>query len=406
MVKKLPPIVAIFFTVFLDLLSFGVVIPDIQIRAASLVDPASTGAYTGAMIGISIALFSIAQLAFAPMLGRLSDRVGRKNILLLTAALATLGAVAYAYSTTIGVLWLARILQGVAAANLGVAYAAISDFTKPSDRSKAMGKIGAAFGLGFILGPPLGGWLAEVGQGSPIYIGYVSAALALLNVVFIALFLPSSPVKERDESLPKTTIGLLRLAFIDPNFRVVLLLFFTASFAFSNLESTFFRLSEDVYRIDRVSASLVLVVVGVVAAVMQGLLIGPLVKRFGDRTLLRVGFLIQIPILATVPFVKPWIPLLIGVVCLGIGTALSGPTTSSLISRLSPAAIIGATFGVTQALGALARIFGPLVGSFLYQIAPYWPYICASAVMVIPLLLSLRIQVPSIESEEQVPATS
>lgn len=406
MIRKLPPIVAIFMTVFLDLLAFGVVIPDIQIRAAVLVGPASGGGYNGALIGLTIALFSIAQLTFAPMLGRLSDRVGRKKILLFTAILATVSAVAYAYSTQLGVLWISRVLQGIAAANVGVAFAAISDFTEPKDRSKAMGKLGAAFGLGFILGPPLGGWLAELGQGSPIYIGYASAALALVNVVFIALFLPASPIAEQNTSLPKSTIGLLKLAFSDPNFRVLLLLFATAGFAFANLESTFFRLSEDVYGIDRIGASLVLVVVGVVAAVVQGGLIGPLVKRFGDRNLLRIGFMIQIPSLALVPFVKPWVPLILGVIALGIGTALSGPTINSLISRLAPAAIMGATFGVTHALGALARIAGPVVGNTLYQIEPYWPYILASSLMIIPLILSTQIKVPSIETEPEPSAVS
>ncbi|MFO0370142.1 MAG: MFS transporter, partial [Armatimonadota bacterium] len=149
MKKPLPYMTAAFLTVFLDLLSFGIIIPDLQTRAESL-------GLRGVAIGAVLSIYSVAQLLVAPYLGRLSDQMGRRKILLITAFLSIIAGGAYAFSTFLPVMILSRILLGSAAANLGVVYAYVSDVTEPQDRAKSMGMLGAAFGLGFLLGPPAG----------------------------------------------------------------------------------------------------------------------------------------------------------------------------------------------------------------------------------------------------------
>jgi len=196
-VIKDKPLFAIFLTVFLDMLSFGTVIPDIQLRAEKLVNASSwiTSAgpnAIGIVIGISIALFSIAQFVISPYLGRLSDERGRRPILLVTCSLAVLSSLLYAFSTTLPVMWLSRIFHGFAGANLGVAYAYIADISSDANRAKSMGVLGMAFGLGFMFGPPLGAILIEANNGQPFLLGLVSASFALINLIFVAKFLPES----------------------------------------------------------------------------------------------------------------------------------------------------------------------------------------------------------------------
>lgn len=388
---------ALFITVLLDLLSFGLVLPDIQLRGQKLVEdlglsvPEPFGApvpIEGLVLGLSISLFSIAQLAFGPMLGSLSDRIGRRKVLLITCALATVSGLAYAFATSLAVLMISRIFQGAAAANLGVAFAAVSDIHSKEERAGAMGKLGAAFGVGFMLGPPLGGWLMDIGGGSPLWIGIGAGIFSLINLIFVALFLPETVSDAQKEAAGKSRRGmaLVRFAFSVPELRGLLILFFVANFAFANLESTFFLLEESRFGVSGLGAALVLVVVGLGSAAVQGTLVPILSKRFKDAVLLRAGYLIQSPVMACVPFAPPWIPLLAGSLLLAVGGGLANPTLNSLISKNAPPELAGGVFGVTQSLGAVARIVAPLIGLALYDMLYWLPYALAALLLLVPIL--------------------
>lgn len=377
------PLVAVFLTVFFDMMSFGSVIPDLQIRAEGL------GA-RGFVAGLVLATFSIAQFIVSPFLGRWSDRVGRRKVLILTCAVATASSIVYCFANTLPMMFVSRALLGVAGANLGVAYAYISDVTQPEERSAAMGKIGMAFGFGFMFGPPLGAWMIQVGNGTPVALGIFSAVFAFINLIFVMFLMPDAPPSPaepehlRDLSPTQKLVSALKT----PGLGFLLLLFLIANLAFSNLESTYFRLAHDDYKIDQIATSWILVLVGVVAAVVQGGLMGGLVKRFGEVNLLRVSYLVQSPILASIPFVRPWVPVILGCILLGVGSGLAQPNLSSLISKAAPAALAGGIFGITQSLGAIARIIGPVVGNELYEHGHWIPYAVAAVMMLVPLTMA------------------
>lgn len=390
------PLFAIFLTVFLDMLSFGTVIPDIQLRAEHLVKGTSwiTAAgpnVVGIVIGISIALFSIAQFIISPYLGRLSDEKGRRPILLVTCTLAVISSLLYAFSTSLPIMWLSRICHGFAGANLGVAYAYIADISSDANRAKSMGVLGMAFGLGFMFGPPLGAILIEVNNGQPFLLGLVSAGFALINLIFVARYLPESN-NNHVARTPQKRIQVLLDALKTPTLGSLLLLFFVANLAFANLESTYFRLGADVYKISQTQTSLVLVFVGVIAALVQGGLIRVLEPKFGEVNLLRVGYLVQAPVLASIPFVKPWWPVLLGCAFLGTGNGIAQPSLSSLISKNSPPELRGSTFGITQSLGSLARIIGPIIANTMYAGGPARPYLLAALLMLIPSIGVWRVK--------------
>jgi len=387
MPRKPPPIIGIFLTVFLDMLSFGLVIPDIQLRGDQL------GA-EGILRGLLLASFSIAQFLTAPLLGRMSDQLGRRPILLVTAFLSVASLVLYAHADLLWIMFAARILSGVSGASIGVAYAYIADVTNASNRARGMGIVGAAFGLGFIFGPPVGALLIGAGDGTPLLMGYVAAGLALLNFLYILFVLPESHRKGPEASPAKSThLQNLARALNTPTLGLLLMLFLVANFAFTNLETTFFLLEVQHFGMTELDGALVLTFVGVISAFMQGYLVRVVTPRFGEVRLLRLSYILQTPALAAIPFATPWGWQLGVLFILGIGTGLAQPCLGSLISKNAPKEMQGGIFGVTQSIGALARIVGPLVSNTLFDFRYWGPYILAAFLMVIPLLGMWRIRI-------------
>lgn len=393
--RRPPPIVAIFLTVMLDMLSFSIVIPDVQIRVESMTHGSHSPALAGVLNGLTLAVFSIAQFLVSPYLGRLSDRIGRRPVLMVTCSMAVVASVLYAYATSLPVIWLSRICLGTAAANMGVAQAYISDVSAAEERAKAMGLLGMAFGIGFIFGPPLGAWLLQVGHGTPLALGWVSASFALVNLAFIVFALPESRRAAQPSSQQATgRMAALRNAFGHPQLAQLLALFFVANLAFTNLESTFYLLGKDVYKISVAETTVVLVVVGIVAAVTQGGLIRLLVPRFGELTLVRAGYLLTGPTLFAMPLVPPLWPILLGASIMGVGNGVAGPSVLSLISQAADQEVVGEVMGVTGSLGAMARIIGPVVANALYKVGPVWPYFLAGTMMLVPLTMAWRYRKP------------
>lgn len=389
--RKPPPILGIALTVFIDMLGFGLIIPDIQLRGEKL------GAH-GFLLGLTIATFSIAQLLTAPLMGRWSDSIGRRKVLLVTTTLAACSYFVYSHAFLLPVLIAARVLNGIGGANLPVAFAYIADVTKPEGRTKAMGLIGASFGLGFIFGPGIGAWLVKVGNGSPTVLGYTASALCVLNFLYVYFFLQESLqpslagshlAEERAPSLEN-----LAKALATPGLGFVLLLSFATQFGFSNMESTYFRMTEHVFGMKEMQTAMVLVEVGIVMAIMQGGVVRILVPKFGEVNLLRVAYFLQIPGLFVLPWAHPWIPLVLATLVLGTGAGLAQPSISGLISLFSPPEMQGGVFGVSQSLGAFARILGPIVGNTLFDIDHRLPYIVAAGIVFLPFLGSLKLKAP------------
>ncbi|MBX3120135.1 MAG: MFS transporter [Fimbriimonadaceae bacterium] len=401
---RTPALFGIFLTVLLDMLSFGLAITDIQIRGAALVK--SAGYYPeGVIIGLLIASFSIAQFIAGPYLGRLSDFIGRRPILLATCFMVIIGHFTYAFAEVFWIMLLARVLGGLGSANLSVAFAYVSDITTPENRAKGMGMVGAAFGIGFLIGAPAGAFLLELGGGHPHILGYTGAALAAINFLYIAFLLPES-LKKNDDPAPKpkqTTWSTLSAAYTNPQLAILLSVFFTTNFAFANLETTYMRLTDESFKLTQVQASFLLVLVGAVSAATQGLLVKPFTARFGEIRILRFAYFMQAPMLALIPFAPPWIPQIIGIMILGTVTGLSQPSMSSLISKTAPPEMQGGIFGVTQSLGSVARIIAPVIGNALFSIAAWVPYAFAGGIMLIPAIGTLKIREPEPTDSDQTP---
>ena len=391
------PLVGIFLTVFLDLLSFGMFIPDLQLRGRDLaakslgisLEKALTDHSTALMVSGILGAFSLAQLISSPVLGRMSDRIGRRRVLLISIGLSVASYFLYAFANDFGILVFARVLAGIAAANLGVAFAYVADVTTPETRAQGLGKVGAALGMGFILGPVAGGLLVKFGHNSPVLLGIVGGGLSVVNFLYVWLLLPESLSEAKQDRA--SFADELRVAMTTPGLALLLLMFFAYNFGFANLQSTFFLLLADprsVFHLAEADAksygSYLLGAVGLTSALVQGFLVPRVVKRFGEITVLRFSLLILAPALALVPFGPLWIPALLITVGLALGSGLSQPAMTSLISRAAPPQIQGGIFGINQSIGALARLVGPVVAPPLFAMQPTFPYLLGGVAVLFP----------------------
>jgi len=366
------------FTIFLDLLGFGLIIPQLQYYADAF-------HATPAFIGVIQAIYSLMQFLFAPFWGRLSDRVGRRPVLLVSIAGSAVSYVLFAMARDAQMIFLSRLLAGITAANLSTAQAYISDVTPPQERTRAMGLIGAAFGVGFILGPAVGGVLGA--WGGNFAIGMAGAALAGANWLSAFLRLPESlPTHNRRQQGEWYTFPLRDLPRVlaIPHVGLLALVLFTAIFAIANLESTFVLLAKHRYGLDQRECGYLFAYLGMMGAVVQGGLIGKLSARFGETRLLLGGYLLQAPALLLIPLMPStgWLMAVLAVMAMGGGVA--GPSLNGLLSKLAPADRRGEVFGVTQSLGSLARVVGPAWGGWSFgHLGMSAPYVTAAMLMLI-----------------------
>lgn len=391
-----PSLGAIFLTVFIDLLGFGLVIPFLAEEAR---DTFGTPELVATLLG---SIYSLMQFLFVPVWGRLSDRIGRRPVLLGSVAatfvlMASLG-VALGFGTSVAWLFVARGLAGIATANLGTASAYIADVTTPEERSKGMGLIGMAFGLGFILGPGIGGALAAIpvhGRHGPLAC-YAAAALGVVNLIWVYLGVPESLPEAQRAQTPRRSLSPFDVkafgeAFADRGTALAILTNFLVVLSFTNLDQTFRFFTKDCFGLTALQTGLVLAFIGVVAAGVQGGLIRSLSKRFSEPALLRVGVALQIAAFAALAVSPRWgLGALLGAGgLLALGNGLSQPSSSAYISRRASAATQGATLGTSQAMASLARMGGPAAGGFLYgSFGPAMPYVAAAVGLTVALGLA------------------
>ncbi len=394
-----------FLTIFLDLLGFGIIIPIQPFFAESF------GA-SPTLVTVLGGSYSLMQFLFAPFWGRLSDRIGRRPIILMSVFVAMIGHVLFSVTSSLAMLFVARMIAGFGNANLGTAQAIVSDTTDSSSRAKGMGLIGMAFGLGFVFGPALGGFLGSTyGVRAP---SIAAAVLQGLNLLLAFWLLPETRDPSREVAVHGRRAPLSLAAFrrairhegVGSLFSITLV----ATLAFAMMEQTIGLLVQaiwvtplglDLDASTRLAAKLTgycLIVVGVTATVVQGGLIGPLVKRLGERRLIRISLWVLVIALATVPLFAEtgrFPVFLLSGALLAIGSGLLTPSTNSLISKSIGEDEQGGVLGLNQSLSSLGRVLGPLVAGALFEYSRAAPFLTGALILVIVGLFARRLGAPA-----------
>jgi DHA1 family tetracycline resistance protein-like MFS transporter len=396
--ERRPSLGAIFLTVTLDLLGFGLVMP-------FLAEEARTTFHSTAFVGTLLsAVYSLMQFVFVPVWGRLSDRIGRRPVLLWSVAATALSmcglGLGLAFGGSIAWLFAARIFSGIATANLGTASAYIADVTKPEERARGMALIGMAFGLGFILGPAVGGVLASFtihGRHGALAC-FVAAGLSVVNLVWAMMGLAESLSEERraeaarqPRSLAPLNVRAAKSAFARPGVALAVLVNFVIVLSFANLDQTFRYFNKDVFGMTAGETGGVLAFIGVIAAGTQGGIVRPLSGRVSDRTMMRAGVLLQVLAfagLALAPGFGRWALFASGGV-LAVGNGLTQPSVAAYVSKRADPSAQGATLGTNQAAASMGRVLGPAFGGFVYgAIGPRAPYVAAAMGMMVALAVT------------------
>jgi len=351
---KKSPLASILSIVFIDLIGFGMIIPILPLYAQRF-------QATEWQIGILLASYSFMQFLASPVLGWFSDRYGRKPVLLCSLIGSATGYILMADATSLAMLFLARILAGVAGASVGTASAYIADITPPENRSKRMGLIGAAFGIGFVLGPAIGGLLSQWSVVAPFWF---AAILSMSNAVLMWIVLPEPDRHAARQQGP----GNLKQTFEKAGswrLGIVTITYFIAIAGFAIVTVIYPQVSHRRFELNQSQISFIFVMVGLIGAAIQGGGIGRLVKRFGDVNLAIAGFAIMAISMMMMPLAGSVPLFLLFTSGLAVGNSLSQPTVNAIASKGASAALQGRVLGVLQSAGSLGRVFGPVLAGFL-----------------------------------------
>jgi DHA1 family tetracycline resistance protein-like MFS transporter len=314
------------------------------------------------------------QFLFAPILGRISDRVGRRPVLLISLVGSVVGYLLFGFAGSMTVLFASRIIDGISGGNIATAQAVIADITGPEDRAKGMGIVGAAFGLGFIVGPAVAALLVDIQPWLP---GVAAAATSTAAFLLVFFRLPETlPEGRRTGSRrhPLDPADLRRTIGLHPALGLCFVTVLLVIFAFSNFETTFAQYARAEHGLGMSSIGWLFVYAGVLGAVVQGGLVGRLVTRFGEGTILLVGALLAALAVGSVPYPGRVGGLMAVLAVYAIGQGLVSPALSSLTSKLVDPGEVGGVMGVYQGFSSLARIVGPLAAELAYHEGHHWPF--------------------------------
>jgi MFS transporter, DHA1 family, tetracycline resistance protein len=374
-----------FLTVFIDLIGFGIVLPLLPLYVKQF------GA-SGFVAGLLLMSYSLMQFFFAPMWGRLSDKIGRRPVLLISLVASAIGYVIWGFSTSLAMLFLSRIVAGFGNANLAVAQAYIADVTPEENRAQGMGMIGAAFGLGFVLGPAIAGAVISFGV-QPNMLGFIAAGFSIIDLIFTAACLPE-PETRKGKAHNVFSLGadFFFKTIADKKFSLSLFIIFISTFAFANMETTLVLLTSQYYNFTMAQNSYLFAGLGLVMVVIQGGLIRQLSKKYPDAQLVSIGTALIAVGLVLTPATHSFVVLCVALIILATGSGINNPSNSSLLSKLSPTDETGGVMGIGQSMSTLGRILGPMAGGFLFDTmgagSPYW---LGAAVMIVACALSLRL---------------
>jgi multidrug resistance protein len=388
------PLFVIFVTVFIDMVGFGIVIPVLPLYAEHFhATPLQIGWLTG--------IYSGMQIIFTPLLGRLSDRVGRRPVLIVSIIGTAIGFLVMGWAGSLTLLFVARIIDGATGGNISTAQAYIADVSTPENRSRSMGLIGAAFGLGFTFGPMIGGIMSRISYGAPFYF---AAALAAINVVLLYFILPESLSHEyrskRHERMNFSEVfqhGHARF------FTTIVITYFFTITGFAIMTTLFALLTEKHFGYDARQTGYLFGFIGIISVILQGGLIGRLVKLFGETTLARTGLFLLAGSMVFMPLVTT-LPMLLAVCgAIAIANGLVNPTLNGLASQMIDRSWQGRAMGLMQSAGSVGRLVGPLLGGWLLMfdlhspIAQYarTPLFASAAILLIAFLLALTFRRPA-----------
>ena len=353
------PIAVIAFTVFLDLVGFGIVIPILPLYAQHFGASPLT-------IGWLVGIYSAMQFLAAPILGRISDRVGRRPVLLLSIIGTAAGFLVMGLANTLWVLFAARIIDGITGGNISTAQAYIADITPPEQRSRAMGIIGAAFGIGFIIGPAIGGLLSHISIGAPFLF---AAALASVNAVAVFFILPESlSIELRGRPAPaRAGLQALLRGPEHAAMRRILAIHFFVVVAFSMLTATYPLFAARHFGFGAPGIGAIFACIGLVAALVQGVLLGWLLKHASEQRLILAGVALLAVGFFWLPMTVTHAALMGATAAIAVGHGLLAAPLNGLGSRQASAAGQGQVLGVMQSTASLARLVGPVAGGWLLQ---------------------------------------
>ena len=379
------PLFLMALTVFIDITGFGLILPLLPFWAERL-GAGPVG------VGLILTVYALAQFLFTPVLGSLSDRFGRRPVILISLLIEALGFALTALAGTLPLLLAARFIGGLGSSNIGSAQAVVADVTPPEGRARGMGAIGAAIGLGFVVGPALGGALTALGATVPFW---AALGVALVNALLVWRFLPETrkrrepataaqPAKQRKVALFG---GWRSLRYPAVSRLVCINLLFTI--AFTAMETVFPLFSQRVFGWTAEQNGYIFTYVGVVIVIMQGGLVGQLVKRFGEKALLVGGLALLAVGLAILPLSATLAVLLPALGLLSAGNGAVSPTSSALLSFAGPAEAQGETLGLAQGVGGLGRIIGPLVAGSLFAVGMNIPFWFGAALVLVAALVAL-----------------
>jgi DHA1 family tetracycline resistance protein-like MFS transporter len=339
--------------------------------------------------GLLMSSYSAMQFLFAPLLGRLSDRFGRRPVLLFSLAGTVLGYLLFALARSLPLLFASRLLDGATGGNIGTAQAIIADTTSPAERARGMGLVGMAFALGFIFGPAIAGFTVGLGESAP---GIAAAALSFTAFVWAWAKLPETrPAGGGGERVSVFSFTGLARAFRRPEIGALMLLSLVTTTAFATFEATFAQFVSGRLGAGASTVAWFFVFVGVCSAVVQGVLVRRLVARFGEARLVLAGAALLIAGFLGLRAADSVPVLLLVIAAIALGLGVTTPTLSSLVSKRSLAAEQGEILGAYQSMGSLGRVIGPFGGENLYlRLGPDWPHWAAAALEAGSLALSAR----------------
>ena len=381
------PLLIIFLTIFVNLVGFGIIIPLLPFYA-------ETFGASPFVIGLLFAVFSLAQLIAAPALGDLSDKYGRRPVLVFSLAGTVVSFVMLAVAHSVTMLFLARLVDGLSGGNISTARAYVADVTEPKDRARAYGLIGAAFGLGFIFGPALSGVLAHVSYTAPIW---AAAAITLVATAMAWLWLPETV--HRAHAGTGMPFRNLAATMRRPALRRVLLIDFVYWLAFAVFQTTFALFAAHRFGFDAPRTGYFFAAFGVLGVAVQGAAIRPIVRRLGDKPTFMLGLVCAATGLVAATLTHSVVVFAATLVPLAFGIGFGHPTVSSLVSRAARGDEQGRVQGAASAIESLGRTIGPVWGNAsLQRFGDAVPYLSAAGFLLLTLLLSLGYQVVDSES--------
>ncbi len=380
----------------IDLIGFGIVLPGLEAYAASL-------QASPLFSGVIYSSYSLAQLVFSPIWGSLSDRIGRRPIMMLSTLGASAAYLLFAFSGSLGMLLFCRVFAGIMAGNISTAQAYVADVTEPKDRAKGMGLIGAAFGIGFVVGPALGGLIMKFFPTDPFYvIGLLAAALSAVSFLLVVTCLPESRKESglSEGHVIKTSVFTRsfwkHLAEINRGsggiFLGLLISVFLLTLGQSSIYVAFPYFCRTILGLPVSAIYRQYILMGLLAVVVQGGLLRILVKKFGERNLFWLGSLLLAVALSSIPFAKNESTLTLALLAMTAGASLAVPTLSSMISKESTAENYGVTMGLSQSFSASARAIGPTWGSALLKLSFQAPFVITGALVLLTLWVGFRVK--------------